>query len=358
MAKAATIREIASQAGVSTATVSRVLNNSTNVDEGTRNRVLEVIQRNHYSPSSAARTLSNQRSSAIGVIIPEINNSYFCKILEAVANLADESRYTLVCYCTKNKSRKDIQSLEMLRNNRVRGLIYAPSFDSSQPENLSLISQALDDLEAPVVIIDRRLDFPRADHVLFEDEQAAYLATQILIAAGHTRIGFIGGLPGVDVERQRLNGYLSALRDKGLPPDPDIILEGDFSIPVAYRLSMHLLQMEIRPTAVITCNNTTSLGYFQASTGDNGLSAHTIEHIGFGELEMLDYLHFGYNHIDHDVSRLVDETMELLLSRLDNPGRQYETRVIPRRFTLNNRLSQIALRNGILTAGQIAEKKI
>lgn len=358
VAKRATIREIAAEAGVSTATVSRVINSSAGVDDATRNRVMEVVQRHRYSPSSAARSLSSQNSRTIGIIVPEIDNPFFGKMMQIIATLADENRYTLVCFSTENKARKDLQALEMLGTDRARGLIYAPSLDVNQPEMLASLSQLLDDMDTPVVVVDRVLDYPRADRVLFEDEQAAYLATRILIAAGHTRIGFIGGTPGVSVAQRRLAGYLQALREKGLAPEEGAIFEGDFTVPTAYRLSKHMLQMEMRPTAVITCNNTTSLGYFQASTEDGGLGAQTIEHIGFGELEALNYLHFEYNHITHNVEKLAGEAMNLLLARFDNSQRAHETLVLPRQFKLNSRLSQIALRNGILTAGQLLDATV
>mgnify|MGYP000767976483 FL=1 len=126
-----TIMDIAREAGVSKATVSRVMNNSGSVSPKTRERVLDIIAANKYSPSATARNLSRGTSSAIGFVVPEIDNPFFGEMLRGVTEITDKNNLTLICYNTDDSAEKDYRALELLKENRVRGICLLYTSDAA-----------------------------------------------------------------------------------------------------------------------------------------------------------------------------------------------------------------------------------
>ena len=172
-----TINDIAKEARVSKATVSRVLNDSPSVKRETKERVLKVMADRHFTPSTMARNLSQQSSNTIGIIVPDIDNPFFGEILRGVTEIADECSYTLICCNSDDSLEKDRKALMMLKGHRIRGLLYTPAVDYTTKEQRREIGKLLKDLNAPVVIMDRQADsLDEYDGVFFDDEKGIYEA--------------------------------------------------------------------------------------------------------------------------------------------------------------------------------------
>ena len=186
-----TIMDIAREAGVSKATVSRVINNSGAVSPRTKERVLEIIKENKFSPSATARNLSKGTSSAIGFVVPEIDNPFFGEILRGVTEITDKNNLTLICCNTDDEREKDRRALDLFKENRVRGILYTPAVDYTDKKDRKNLIRTFDEINVPVVIMDRNINLPNVDGVYFNDYQGIYEATKALIGAGHTRIGII-----------------------------------------------------------------------------------------------------------------------------------------------------------------------
>ncbi|MDR1157789.1 MAG: LacI family transcriptional regulator [Oscillospiraceae bacterium] len=347
-----TINDIAKEAGVSKATVSRVLNHGELVDEETRNRVLDIIQKRRYSPSLVARSLSNRASSTIGIVIPEIDNPFYGKILRTIVNITDAEGLIPVCFDTGNNAEKDVKSLCVLRDLRIGGLIYASSVEHGETGVTKQAKQLLDDMGVPVVLIDRRVpDFQRSG-VFFDGFDAGYLSTKILIAAGHVNIGVITGSLKLGIARARLDGYRKAHEECGLPVRRTFIFEGDFTSETACLLSREMLSLPERPSAVLTCNNDTSLGFLQALTERKLKIPRDIEHIGIDEIDVFDDLHMRYNHVTRGRVEMAQEAMALLLTQIRNPDARPESVWIAPRFVLDARLERVAVKHKIIAKKQ------
>ena len=171
----ATIGDIAKEANVSKTTVSRVLNNSASVDDSTRKKILELIDKYNYVPSTTARNLSKGESSTIGVIIPEIDNPFFGEMLRGIMDTMEQEGLTVMCFNSDDKKEKDEKALAGLRQNGIKGLIYTPAVDYSSDQEQKILKKQLQSLNAPVVVVDRELNFlQNADGVFFHNELAAY----------------------------------------------------------------------------------------------------------------------------------------------------------------------------------------
>lgn len=321
MKKDITINDIALAAGVSKTTVSRVLNGSTGVNEETRNKVLEVIEAKNFTPSALARNLSKQKSDSIGVIIPAVDNVFFGKILRTVIDILDRYNLNIVCCNSDNDRIKEKKALEMLKENRVKGLLYTPAEDYSSPEQKMEIEKLLQDLNAPVVIVDREIEDLEYDRVHFDDEEGIYNATTELIKAGHKKIGIINASLDRYLPRVRQKGYVSAMNDANIPINQDYIFicEGDYSQDKGYALANKLLAMEDRPTAVITCNNTTSLGFLKALQERGEKIAKDIDLIGLDQIEALNIIGMNFNFIERNEKKIGEHAIKLLLDRIENP---------------------------------------
>ena len=319
--KGSTISDIAREAGVSKATVSRVLNSTGAVSDATRRRILDVIKRRNYTPSSTARSLSKGTSPIIGFISPEIDNPFFGEILHSATEMIDERGLTMIFYNTDDDAAKDRQALKNLMDHQVAGVLYTPATDYSDPEERDQLRRQLQGLNVPVVIMDRNIGFTDFDTVHFNDYQGMYDATERLIQAGHEKIGIVNGTLDRVLARERQRGYLDALNHRGIAPRDDYMFYGDYHSERAYELSKRLLAMPDRPTAVLTCNNRTTVGFLRALYERDEKLGEDIACVGLDRIEVLDRIHMPLNYIERDSRQMGREAAKLLFSRLDFPRR-------------------------------------
>ncbi|MDD3172725.1 MAG: LacI family DNA-binding transcriptional regulator [Herbinix sp.] len=313
-----TISDIAESAGVSKATVSRVLNSPELVDEKTREKIEKVIKENHYSPSATARNLSKQISSTIGVIVPEISNTFFGELFEGIEEITNKNNLSLL-YCSNDDNKeKDFKALDMMRTQRVRGLIYIPAVNYKELGLLKQVQQRLDGLAGPVICVDRSIGL-RCDEIYFNDRKAMYEAVKALAVDGHKRIAIINGSKQNVLAEERHNGYIDGLKESGIEVDESIIFRGDYKYSSAYSMTKQMIKLENQPTAVITCNNSISKGFLKAiyETGKSIPDAYM--HIGLDKIEMLNLLGIPYNHIERDSYELGKRAVEILINRIAFP---------------------------------------
>lgn len=315
-----TIGDIAKEAGVSKATVSRVLNNSSSVALQTREHILAIIEKRHYSPSAMARGLSKRLSSTIGVIVPEVDNPFFGEVLRGITQVIDRNNLILICCNSDDSPKKDYKALEMLQEHRVRGLLYTPAADYSSKSEQKKIKKLLEDIKTPVVLLDRKIPL-QADGVFFDDYQGTYDATMAFVNAGHRKIGIINGTLDRVLARDRQNGYLQALLEAGVEVDERYMFFGDFRMHRSYELAKELLAMEERPTAVLSCNNRTSLAFLKALYERGEKISEDIACIGLDRIEALDIISTDFNYIQRDAFKMGKKAMELLINRMAFPDK-------------------------------------
>lgn len=211
--------DVAEYAGVSPATVSRVLNGSAVVRAETRERVLSAINELGYRPNRVGGNLRRQQVQMIGVVVSDIENPHFTQMVRAVEDTAYLKGYRVLLCNTDEDPAKQREYLGVLIAERVAGAIISPT-EPGAPEVSELIDHG-----AVVVAFDRALTDRRADAVLAANGDAARMATEHLIAIGHKQIGFVGGLPGVETATARRAGYEAAMDAAKLAP---LVAQGDF----------------------------------------------------------------------------------------------------------------------------------
>jgi DNA-binding LacI/PurR family transcriptional regulator len=249
-----TIKTVAKRAGVSPATVSRVLSGVAGVGSDRRDRVLRAVAELDYRPNRLAANLRRQSTQTIGVVVSDIENPHFTQMVRAVEDAAfSRGRRVLLCN-TDETPDKQRAYLEMLAGERVQGVILAPS-DPAGAEIGRLL-----DLGIPLVAFDRVVDDGRADAVIIDNAEAGRRAAAHLLALGHRRIGFIGGRPEIQTGGERQAGYERAMAAAGLAP---IVADGRFRLDGGRDAAARLLDAG-DVTALIVANNLMTVGALQA----------------------------------------------------------------------------------------------
>lgn len=321
-----TIIDIAREAGVSITTVSRVLNHSNAVKPATTEKVNEVIRRLNYSPNVMARSLSMQKSSTIGVVVPQIDNPFFGAALRGITDIAEKNNYAVMCFNTDDDYKKDLHAIELMKENRIAGLLFTPAVAYDSDEQRKKILSQLEVLACPVICVDRCIMNCTMDEVVFDDESAVYEAVSELVKAGHTKIAIITGDRDSYLGRVRFSGYQRALSEHGIPLREEYIFTGNLRREMGYRDAMAMLALKDRPGAVMLCNNEITAGFLQAARETGLRLPEDMEFVGLDRIEMLELTGIPSNYIERDAAVLGRAAMEMLLSRIKNPGAPKERR--------------------------------
>lgn len=236
---------------MSSATVSRVLNNDARVSAEVRQRVSESIAELGYRPNRIARSLRRQSSETIGVIVSDIENPHFTKAVRTIENAAYEQGYRVVLCNTDESAEKQNAYLEVLAGEQVTGIILAPAV-ADDPT----IGQILD-LGIPIVAFDRTVEDERADAVLADNVTAAYTATCHLIEQGRIHIGFIAGRPEIRTGSDRLLGYEKAMAEYKREP---IVGAGGFRLELAEQATAEMINSHPELDGLVVANNLMAIG--------------------------------------------------------------------------------------------------
>jgi LacI family transcriptional regulator len=323
-----TIYDIAKLAGVSKSTVSRVLNNSGYTSPEAREKVMQIVNETGYKPSNVARSLSKGESYSIGVVIPEIENSFFGEILQGIAQIIDEMGWSLICCDTSNSITKEDKVLTALGNQRVRGLIWTPAAERDRQEGQRL-ERSLKELEVPVVLLDRHFRDSTLSGVFYENEESGYLATKALIEAGNKTVGIITGDLKLRIARERFRGYAKAMKEAGLELDEGFILKGDFTVETAYNLTKSMVARGELPEGIVTSNNLTSLGFLKAMREMRLRIGYDMAVVGIDSNEVLEILDYNFSSISRNVTQMGRSAMLLLKELLEKDIIEQEIQTAP-----------------------------
>lgn len=253
-----TIRDVAKLAGVSTATVSHVLNNSRTVRPETRRQVLDAIKRLNYRPSAIARSLTMNITRSIGVLVADITNPFFAAIVRGIENRLEPHGYQLIVCNTDEQPEREARYLDLLLARRVDGMIIAPT-GQAQPLLHDFVARNI-----PLVFIDRKPPEQLGPAIAVDNVAAGYAATEHLLRLGHRHIAILVRSPMLSTVAGRLEGYRQALREHHVPVNESLICISDYALEAAHETAHRLLTTHSWLTAIIATNHTLTLGVLEA----------------------------------------------------------------------------------------------
>jgi LacI family transcriptional regulator len=314
MSERMTIGDIARLAGVSKATVSRVLNHKPDVDQATRERILRILEEHHFVPSEAAVDLAGKKSRLIALVIPALTWPLIPPIMRGIAEIADERGYELMLYSIKDRNHERDRSEiinRILANRLIVGVLAIfPGQSASQLPSLQ--RQGL-----PVVLLDDQGPPPEGIAWISVDNRAgAYAATRHLIELGHRRIAHIQGPLKYRVSHERFEGYREALAASDIPFDPTLVLEGDFQPPSGRACARQLLALPNRPTAIFAASDLMAYGVMAAAEVCGLRIPADLSLVGFDDLPSSKYMHPALTTVRQPLEEMGRCAFELLLSML------------------------------------------
>ncbi|MDR2757745.1 MAG: LacI family transcriptional regulator [Spirochaetaceae bacterium] len=250
-----TIRDVAALAGVSTATVSRVLAPGVRqVTEGTRIRVLKAAETLEYRTNFIARSLKTRSTMTVALIIPELANNFFMDVAEGIEEKLISHGYTMLLASSGNSMEVEKRRIAMLEDRGVDGMVVIPA--SSRGDHL----QAVADRGIPVILVDRLAEGAKLDAIASDNEKGAFELTRALFADGYRRVAFVGGDITVSSARERLSGFARALAEAGIVPGPDLLYLGGMEVEDGYRRMKAILESSNPPEAMVAVNLLVHLG--------------------------------------------------------------------------------------------------
>lgn len=281
-----TIKEIAEKAGVSVTTVSQILNNKgSRFSEKTRRKVLAIVEEYHYKPDFFAANLINRHSKTIGMIIPDVTDSFFSKVIEGVESYLNPLGYMIILCNSRHDKEQEKRYLNELSHRSVDGILLATPHQLDQ-------EHALDSdfyRQHPIVLIDRGLNERDWGQLLVEEYEGAQQVVRMLAAAGHRYIGMLKENAGYYQLTERVNAYRQVIKEQQLPFKESYVGSGALTIAGGYQAAKKVLQNpEI--TAIFCGNDEMAIGCYQAIYESGKKVPDDISVVGFDGLEVSQYM--------------------------------------------------------------------
>ncbi|MBA2133395.1 LacI family DNA-binding transcriptional regulator [Capillibacterium thermochitinicola] len=322
-----TIKDIAQKAGVSVATVSKVLNNYPDVSQKTKDKVARVIKEYNFRPNAVARSLTTQKSYTVGIFFTDHFNSglqhpFFHEVIFGMEKALGDHGYDLL-YFADRKWGENFSYREKCQNRQVDGVVLI-GVARDDPNLEDLLKSDL-----PVVFIDLDIRGPKASYVMSDNTGGAAEAVRYLHRLGHTKIGMIMGLTSTKTTQDRLEGFQLAFRELNLTCDPEWLVNGEYTEEGGYRAMRHLLQKKERPTAIFCQSDLMAIGAIRAIEEAGGKVPDDFSIIGFDDIEVSRYLRPGLTTMRQDKMAMGRSAAELILQMIHEPQSNFRPVILP-----------------------------
>ena len=325
-----TIRDVARQAGVSSATVSHVINGTRYVSDAVRQRVIAAMKELNYRPNAIARSLRSGNTNTIGLILPDSANPFFAELGREIEAAAFFSGYNVIL-CNSNGSVEQENSyINLLIEKQVDGII----LDTEHEQIENLCSQIPDGL--PVVMVDRDLNNNPFDIVLCDNHQGGYVAARHFIESGFNRIAIIKGPAHLLSSHHRFDGYAAALAESGLNVQDELVYHGDFRTASGFEAGSALLNQPHPPQAVFASNDMMAVGLIRAASVLTRRIPQDLAVIGFDDIEFGAYTYPSLSTIAQPKKEIAKRAVELLIDRFSNREKPCNRELIPAHLVIRD----------------------
>jgi len=303
-----TIKDIARQAGVSVATVSRVLNNQTGFSEATKDRVLRVIENSGYTRNDLARSLSGKRTQSIGLLLPSLTSYFVSELLSGVETRAHAADLSVIICDTDQDGARTLKYLRMLREKRVDGVIFVSEWLTDE------YKKAFDLLQTRVVLVSTYSPLYSFPYIKIDDYRASYDAVAYLIQRGHRQIAMIGGSEDDPIAgKPRLDGYRAALKHHNLPIREEYVAHGDFDFRSGMRAMDTLWDRAPQLTAVFAASDEMAVGALNSAHRHGKRVPDDLSIVGFDDTQLAEMVPPGLTAVRQPVRELGRRAVEYLI---------------------------------------------
>jgi LacI family transcriptional regulator len=313
-----TIKDIARILGISPSTVSRALKDHPDINADTKKAVNELAEKLKYQPNAVALSLKNSRSNTIGVIIPEIVHYFFSSVISGIEDVASQKGFTVII-CQSNESyMREVANARTLLSHRVDGILVSVSKETHSFDHLLDLQEG----GIPLVFFDRIAPDIQADQVIIDDMEASYKATRHLIETGRKRIAHFAGPQSLVIGRERLQGYLNAHNEAGLPIDQNLIIEAD-TFEKARNAVGKLFDSGITFDGIFAVNDMTAIGAMQTIQKRGFKIPDEISIVGFSDGYLSGVTDPNLSSVDQHGYEMGTTAAELLFHRIMSGEPEY-----------------------------------
>ncbi|MEX2442055.1 MAG: LacI family DNA-binding transcriptional regulator [Alkalispirochaeta sp.] len=325
-----TIKDVAREAGVSTATVSRVVNQDPRISPSTRARVEMVIVRLNYKVNGVARSLKSKRTLTIGLVAPEIANVFFMQVAEGVENRLTEEGYSMIVLNSRESRNGEEQAVDLLLEKQVDGVIVIPS--GSEGGHFHRLRSA----QLPVVFVDRVVEGFTGDAVLVDNEEATLRAVEYLWQKGRRRFGFIGGDEQITTAAERYRGFRRALTQCGCPLEERNLRFGDFHTKSGYELFGELIHQKDPPNTIMIGNYFMQIGALRYAATHRSELPEDLYLASFDDSEFAAVAGIPGLSIAQPIDQIGKRAAEILLGRISGRDTtEFRTERLPTSLVFN-----------------------
>ncbi|RZT07804.1 LacI family transcriptional regulator [Kribbella sp. VKM Ac-2569] len=321
MARPPTSRDLARLAGVSQATVSRVLTNNPKVNPETRARVLQVLKDANYTPNALARAMKTGRTDTIGVFMTRVTSPFHAELLDEIGRVLNSMGLHMILWNIEHDPEEAVA--EVLQQRLVDGFLLTSATFDSRLHTMALASGT------PTVLLHRGIDGLDCDQVVGDNRQGAYDAGRYLVDAGHTDIGLVTLAPTSNTSRDRDQGFRAALADAGVEIKPSNVITVGVPHADGHAAAQKLLSRKKPPTAIYTVTDLLAFGILDGARAVGARVPDDVWVIGFDNTEMAAWEAFDLTSVEQPIHAIVETGIDLLRQRIADPDRPAETITLP-----------------------------
>ncbi len=305
--------DIAKKLNVSRITVSKALRDHPDISQEMKAKVIRAAKKMGYVPNLIATQLNTRKTFTIGIVVPDLENSFFALVVDSMIDYATEKKYHVILTVSREKEAIEQQNIENLIGMRVDGLLVCLSQETKDSEIFSRVKK----MKIPMVFFDRAFEKMGFPVVVFDDKAGALNALDQVIGSGYTRIAHFAGYSSVNIGKRRAEGYKSALRKHRLPLRKNWILEGGFEFKDGYDSFIKMFQLKELPELVFTVNDRVALGAYKAANECGIKIPSEIGIFGYGFNETTDMFQPPFTVINQDPRKMGYQAVALLFDMID-----------------------------------------
>ncbi len=326
----ATIKDVAKEAGVSVATVSRVLNGTDRVRSETIEAVQSAIEKLNYHPNFLGRTLRRLETMKILVVLPTISNQFYSRVVRGIQEIAKHNGYHVMLVTTENDTEAETEYIEMVRRRLLDGIIFL--FSSLSGEQIERLAQ-----ECPVVVASETIPGLHAvSSVTIDNRKAGYEAARFLLENGCRRIAYLsaGSIYGSSAARGR--GVKDALRDAGVNISPELFLDEGLTFKAGRRAVQRIMDMPELPDAVFAASDAAAIGVMHTLSEHGLVTGRDISVMGFDNNSIAEYYNPSLTTVAQPQMEIGRKAMELLLQKIKDPDSAVEQVLLPHQLVVRD----------------------
>lgn len=316
--------DIARELNISRVTVSKALRDHPDISKAMKKKISDVARKMGYVPNLIARQLNSRRTFTIGIVIPDLENSFFSYIVDTMIDYATEQNYYVILTVSREKQNIEKQNIENLIGMRVDGLLVCLSQETTNQE----VFKVVDKMKIPLVFFDRAFENLKFSRVVFNDKLGAENLLNRIIHEGYARIAHFSGYSTTNIGKERAEGFREALRKNKIPLKKEWILENGFEMSHGYDSFKKLNSSGNLPEVIFTVNDRVALGAYKAAKEAGLRVPEDIGIFGFGFSEITDFFDPQLTVFNQDPRKIGLEAVKLLLNEIENKSRNKRSTII------------------------------